>query len=321
MKICCVVPTIRPERFEKFLSDWTELFQKHQIILIRVNDGDHPTLDLYDFRQKGEKTSITEHWYTQYQSLVFRHSDVVRNLGILYSATFQPEYLLSLDDDVAPIPGVDPIQQHLDVLLQSVPLSWMNTAHHFAPYLRGFPYSVRNESKVVLSHGVWTGVPDFDGETQLYLEQSPGGLPQHLPYYVGPIPRGVLYPMCGMNVMIHASILPFFYFAPMGPDTQLPLHRFGDIWLGVILKRILDSRNLACFTGNSIVCHTRASDAVKNMELEKQGREWMEDSLSSCQQKNDYFKMYDKKLDEFHQTIIKLLTKEYYEKLLEVLKR
>ena len=42
------------------------------------------------------------------------------------------------------------------------------------------------------------------------------------------------------------------------------------------MKREFDSRGWAVFTGASTILHTRASDAKKNFEQEKLGREWNE---------------------------------------------
>lgn len=293
-KICCVVPSVRPDCHEKFLAAWTPLFTKHDVTLITVWDGEEPRLEertAADGYQRVEEsaTPLAKLVAAGHGDLICRRTDACRNLGFLAAAVSDAEYVLTLDDDVVPCawnsPGMgpvetnwkdDPIQAHLDVLQRRVPLGWMNTAHDTDLYLRGVPYHDRAEAPVMLSHGVWVGVPDFDGETQLDLE-SKGPLPFTLPYYVGPIPRGVLFPLCGMNVMIRREALPHLYYAPMGADSGVPdLHRFADIFMGVFLKRTFDELGWACYTGGATILHTRASDARKNFEQEKLGREWIE---------------------------------------------
>lgn len=329
-KIAVVVPSIRDTQMVQFRKAWDHLFQKHGVTLITVWDGERPQVETKDY-----ETGLTTFWseildtppWRDNRQLFCRYTDACRNIGFVYAASMKRfDYVLTLDDDVAPpdetwgwhgiTTDYDPIEEHLRVLSLKVPLGWMNTAHGESPYLCGFPYSLRDEAPVMLSHGVWVGVPDFDGETQLRLEGS-GGLPPSLPYYVGPIPRGVLFPLCGMNVMVKAEALPYFYFAPMGPDTGTkaqcpnpkcgkphkgyveetrddgayrhvlchsckgtgewcPLNRFADIWMGVFLKREFDKLGWACYTGGATVHHTRASDARKNVEQEKLGREWTE---------------------------------------------
>lgn len=296
-KIVCVVPSIRPERLAEFRKAWRPLFEKHGVLLVTVLDGEEP---LVMFREAGGKAELIIRPWTESgtdKSLFCRRTDAVRNLGFVEAARFKPDVVLTMDDDVAP-PGKvpvceldgddgkkavivsnddhDPIQAHLDALARRVPISWMNTAHMGAEYLRGVPYGVRDEAPVMLSHGVWVGTPDFDGETQLRLEAG-GGVPHSLPYYVGPVPRGVLFPLCGMSVMVRKEALPYLYFAPMGPDSGVPeLHRFADIWMGIHLKMEFDRLEWACYTGASTVLHTRASDAKKNFEQEKLGRQWNE---------------------------------------------
>jgi hypothetical protein len=313
-KICCVVPSIRPERMEKFKKTWSPLFKKHEVTLITVWDGENPQFQVGDSDRKHSAFSI-DGINDEIRSLFYQFTDAVRNVGFFLAARNGFDYILTLDDDVEPV--YDTIQDHLDVLNRRVPISWMNTATDGGhegiwqptkvPYLRGVPYNIRDEAPVMLSHGVWTCVPDFDGETQLKLEQSPSGIPGVLPYYRGPIPKGVLFPLCGMNVMVKKEALPYFYFAPMGQDTGIEgecpvcrgkyydvggppgcvcekctkgrvpaLNRFADIWMGIFLKQELDKLGWACYSGGATVVHTRASDARKNMEQEKLGREWNE---------------------------------------------
>lgn len=318
-KIVVVVPSIRPECHAQFVKAWTPLFEKHKVTLVTVWDGDRPRIE---FGGYGETTKVGWHadelWspsssvpvsrsWDRIHDLFCRHTDAVRNLGFVAAAQLNPDYVLTLDDDCYPISGswsgtkngtkfdgpnlgaFDPIQAHLDALNRRVPLSWMNTAHDTDLYLRGVPYGVRNEAPVMLSHGVWVGTPDFDGETQLKLEGhgSAGmtdGVPHSLPYYVGPIPRGVLFPLCGMNVMVKRDALPYLYYAPMGVDSGVPdLHRFADIYMGCFLKVQFDHLWWGIVTGYSTVHHTRASDAKKNFEAEKLGRQWMEWLWKDCE--------------------------------------
>jgi reversibly glycosylated polypeptide/UDP-arabinopyranose mutase len=302
--ICCVVPSIRPESMANFRRAWNPLFEKHKVTLITVWDGDNPVVEVED---SGAAQSYRD-TCGEYGDLICRKTDAVRNLGFIFAARAKCyDYILTLDDDVAPPAGGDPIQEHLGVLNRRVPISWMNTAldsyprtslrqavyeyggpprYEYGgppgdvPHLRGFPYGIRDEAPVMVSHGVWVDVPDFDGRTQLELTdhgKRPQDLPYYLPYFRGPVPKGAMFPMSGMNVMIRKEALPHFYFAPMGPDSGYPnLHRFGDIWCGIFLKRACDVRNWAFYTGASTVLHSRASDAHKNAEVEKLGIEWNE---------------------------------------------
>ena len=282
-RIVCVVPSIRPESMRTFRAAWEPLFREHRVTLVTVWDGETPLVSVsrpHDdaFYERLAWENVDESW----KSVVCRRTDAVRNLGFLVACKYRPDFVLTLDDDVLPSdPWTgkydDPIRDHLEALFKTVPLSWMNTAMD-SEYLRGVPLDVRWESPVMLSHGVWTGTPDFDGETQLRIEgENKGRLPYNLPYYNGPIPRGIFAPLCGMSLMVRREALPHLYFAPMGPDSGFKdLHRFADIWMGIHLKREFDSLGWACYTGSSTVHHARASDARTNFERERLGREWNE---------------------------------------------
>lgn len=312
--ICCVVPSIRPDSMAEFRKAWARLFERHNVTLTTVWDGDDPTIEMNDSKLianahlGGKKVDLNQYW----GDLFCRKTDACRNIGFAVAACSETDYLLTLDDDVHPPAGSDPIQEHLDVLQRRVPISWMNTATEgfiadehrgvkMPQYLRGFPYGIRNEAPVKVSHGVWVNVPDFDGRTQLELGRCQcvnrewsgphqpvcskcngtgydgSRLPYSLPYFRGPIPRGTYFPFCGMNVMVHRDALPYLYFAPMGPDTGVEgLNRFADIWCGILLKRAMDANNWAIYTGASTVIHTRASDPFKNVNQERLGIEWNE---------------------------------------------
>lgn len=362
-KIVAVVPTIRPESMRQFRTAWSHLFEKHGVTLVTVWDGEEPEIEHGDHLKY--KAFEKNPWSIDpsHRDLFCRRTDAIRNVGFVAAAALGADFVLTLDDDCQPVPrdftypggpvaGIplswyDPIQTHLDALSLRVPLSWMNTAHCGAEYLRGVPYGVRDEAPVMLSHGVWVGVPDFDGETQLRLGRcptclglgradsdnewnlrlscnrcnatgkNPCGVPRTLPYYVGPIPRGINAAICGMNVMVRKEALPYLYFAPMGPDSGVGpkyefdcsncrsrnfnihyqgtgrcsgcgqdgivrtvhsgLHRFGDIWMGRFLLEEFDNQRWAVYSGASTILHARASDAAKNCEQERLGRQWNEE--------------------------------------------
>lgn len=284
-KIVCVVPSCRPEQLERFRVAWAELFVRHTVTLIVVRDGDEPTLEEFDPDGKSQGPPVSplvKLRQSDHADLFCRRSDVVRNLGFLAAAAEKAEYVLTLDDDVTPSPAdPDPIGTHLGILQMRRSLGWLKTfVHHDrngeAHCPRGMPYGCREQAPIMLSHGVWDGVLDYDGETQLKLEAAGEPLGEGI-FYTGALPRGTLAPICGMNVMVRREALPLFYFAPMGPDSGVDgLHRFGDIWMGAFLKHRFDELDWGIYTGGAIVTHTRASDARKNVEQEKLGRAWNE---------------------------------------------
>lgn len=262
MKIACVVPTIRPAQHAAFVDAWTATFERYGVRLATVWDGDVPQVNGATARDLlGDDAD-----------LIYHRSDVCRNLGFVYVARYLPDvtHVLTLDDDVSP--HGDTIGDHLRALDQQVPLSWLSSSPD--AYTRGFPYGVRDEAPAMVSHGVWYGNADWDAQTQL----ANGNAPLKT-FYRGPVPRGVLFPFCGMNVMVRREVLPHMYFAPMGPRASLDgqvWDRFGDIWMGVCLKRQLDACGWAMVSGESAVEHLRASDVQANLRKEATGLAWNE---------------------------------------------
>lgn len=287
MTIACVVPTIRPEQHTAFLEAWAPLFDRHSVEVLTVWDGDTPTVESSNHLGRGFDAADI---LGQDADLIYNRSDVCRNLGFAYIARHLPNvtHILTLDDDVVPLHETDPIEEHLYWLDQRVPISWLSSSPD--AYTRGFPYRVRGEAPVMVSHGIWYGNADWDARTQLENNNAP--LER---FYQGPIPRGCLFPFCGMHVMVRRPVLPLFYFAPMGPrvdfDGQI-WDRFGDIWLGITLKRALDRRNWAMVSGYAAVEHTRASDVQINLRKEATVLVWNEEFWHKGQRAHPYFTLY-----------------------------
>ncbi len=248
-KIAVVVPTIRPEQLELFKEAWEEQFNQYDIDLYIVTDGEYPTVNGWSIKQvMGE-----------YSDLIYNKTDAVRNLGFALAYKNGAEIIITLDDDTRPFG--DTIGDHLRALNARYPVSWLNTTDEV--YMRGFPYSVRSEAPCVLSHGMWQGVADFDASTQLVM-----GTPA-LTNRRMPVPKGILFPMCIMNVAFKRCMVPYMYQAPMG--HRVGLDRFADIWGGIEAKRAIDEQGWAAVTGYATVRHERASDPFANLVKEAKG--------------------------------------------------
>lgn len=252
--IAAVVPTIRKQTFNQFKEAWDKQFKDYFVELVTVYDGDSPYVE-----HKNSKYSVKD-IMGKYSDVIYNLNDGVRNLGFAYVARFLPEALavISLDDDVTPFR--DSILDHINALNMDVPISWITTA---SEYMRGFPYSKRNEAHVVLSHGVWRGVADWDAPTQL----TKGN--QKVAFYKGVVPKGSLFPICAMNMSFKRVLLPYIYQAPMG--KKVGIHRFADIWGGIEAKKDIDDKGWAAVTGYSVVTHDRASNVYDNLIKESLG--------------------------------------------------
>ena len=286
MQIAIITPTIpsRAEIFEKFYGAWQPLFGKHDVIFIKVLDGESPVVECKDICNRPFFFSLKE-IMGSHKDLIFNKSDVVRNLGFYFAHKyFKPDIYITLDDDVLPIG--DPIQDHIDALNMKVSINWMNTANY---PMRGLPYGTRTEAQVMLSHGVWQNVPDLDAPNQLV---NPDVKPN---FYKGVIPKGTYFPMCIMNVAFRKELLPYMYQVPMNTHG---MDRFGDIWAGVLVKRDIDEHNWAVVTGYSEIWHDRASNVFKNLQKEAKGLE-LNETFWQGDESNEYFTLLREKRNKW----------------------
>lgn len=306
--IAVVVPTIRPESFRDFVVSWKTLFIKHRVQLIRIEDGKVPLVSHFNLENVSIDSpgALGQSMHTgkllgKDEDLIYNFNDGVRNLGFAYVAKKMSdiEYIITLDDDVRPLPNNDPIQDHIDVLNTHKCVSWVNTA---SIPMRGLPYEIRDEAEVVLSHGVWEGVPDLDAVSQLYMN----GNYRNIELSCGAIPKGILFPMCIMNVAFKRKMLPYMYQAPAYGDYQ----RFSDIWGGINAKRAIDEKGWAAVTGYSTILHERASDVYTNLRKEARGimlneKYWKGDIDSMEGVDQDYFNNYHDKMKRWEKLITK----------------
>jgi len=277
MKIAVCVPTHREELYNKtFIPAWSDLFKKHDVMLLTTFDAD-----------KAEDIRLNE--LGTAKQIMGKNVDLIypRNAGHKMVAYYyiwknlpDIEYIINLDDDVTPIG--DPIEDHVRALQMRVPISWMAVADL---YTRGVPYGVRQEAEVVLSHGVWDGVPDIDAPTQLIIGDKPT-----INYYKMAIPKGVFYPMSEMNIAFKRKLIPYMYYAP----TCDGVYGADDIWAGIESKKVIDKKGWAVVTGFSRVYHERASN--KFDILIKQGKFLKFNETYWKKEPDDpYFKIYKEK--------------------------
>lgn len=276
-RIAIIVPTIRPENYKDFIKAWTPLFEKHNVHLFTVYDGADPVVEY-----EGKKFTVPE-VMGKHADTIYNFNSGVRNVGFaLAYKLIKPDMYLTLDDDE--VPDGDTIQDHIDILNKRVPVSWISTA---SEYMRGFPYGIRDEAEVVLSHGIWQGFADWDAPTQLVMGNRP------VTFYKGPIPKGILFPMCIMNLAFKPQVLPWIFQPPQG--EKVGIWRFDDMWSGILTKRAIDENGWAAVTGYSSVVHQRASNVWTNLKHEGTGLQ-LHETFWQGDESDPFFTIYRQKL-------------------------
>ncbi|MBI2977211.1 MAG: hypothetical protein HYY33_09685 [Chloroflexi bacterium] len=268
MKVTIVVPTIREKNIQEFLDAWQDEFAMAEIII--VEDNPSRTFDL-----KGHSNIAHYSWEDIDRELgesswiIPRRTDCVRSYGYYKAYQTRPDMLVTLDDDCYPMEpgGKGFLSRHWECLQGNGSAeAWRETGEGVVT--RGVPYYNRARQRpVVLNHGLWNRIPDYDAPTQLLQSRQPG----EFRFTNQTIPVGMYFPMCGMNVALRPEAIPAFYFMLMGRDYAYD--RFGDIWAGVLVKKICDHLGKAVRSGDPAVAHQRASNVWANLRKEAPGLE------------------------------------------------
>lgn len=297
---CVVIPSIRETMLRQWLAEWkfdlldatftSELHgdtQNWGIHLVIVEDNPEKTFQLDDELLEGidyEHVSWKEidDELGKRSWIIPRRTDCIRSFGFYRAAKLGAQAVITLDDDVKPYREDDDqgtvIEEHLANLhipTAAIP-AWTSTISPIKDLelhelkVRGYPYrQTTRQQRVVISHGMWTGYPDLDSVIQLAEGWIAEFCYQPKDRY---IPRGIYYPMCGMNLAFVSELIPIMYFLLMGESRdgkKWPVDRFGDIWAGIISKKIIDYFGWAVWSGFPYVHHTRMSDVWTNFEKER----------------------------------------------------
>lgn len=286
-KVAIVVPTIRENSIVRFLEEWEEEFfnnREYSIKVFLIEDNHEKTFNLSKYKGKiiHYSWSDIEMVLGKNSWIIPRRTDCVRSFGYLMAYKSKPDIIITLDDDCYPLKKYlkstesSLIKTHWDALMgkkeEKIENAWISTIKKLRP--RGIPYKKferRYESVTALNHGLWYNVPDFDGTTQLASKKTSG---LHGYAINQDIPKDKFFPMCGMNIAWKNEVTPAMYFLLMGQDIKgnhWGYDRFGDIWCGIFLKKIVDHLNFNISSGNPIIWHDRASNPLTNIKKERTG--------------------------------------------------
>jgi reversibly glycosylated polypeptide/UDP-arabinopyranose mutase len=209
--------------------------------------------------------------------IISRNNPAIRCYGFWKAYQSGADIIVTIDDDCFPVKGHQLIEQHVGNLQLTVPNRWM-TSYPDARfwYTRGFPYLIRSQSPVMISHGLWENVLDLDAPAHLQNLTFKAELAEH---FLFSVPRGAYFPMCSMNLAFRREVTPLLFFPLMGKDkhgNKWQYDRFDDIWSGVFAKKIMDHLGWGVVSGAPFVHHDKASNPFTNLKKEAEGIEMNE---------------------------------------------
>ncbi len=266
-KPAVVIPSHLPSL--DFLGEWSELAD---VQIIVVQDSDLDEREIIALSRSHPRREIEIHaWQDVEDELgekawIFpKRTSARRCFGFwkAWQQGFDP--ILTLDSDCYPERPDYWLRGHQRNLSERVTLGWVTSRKDLR--VRGCPYRIHEASEVWLSHGTWSGVPDFDAPTQLHypnVRLKPAKKSRVVPLHN-------YFPQCGMNLAFRRELAPAMYFGLHGPDWGID--RFDDIFAGILAKRVLDHLGKAAVTGAPSVEHRRQSDVYANLRKEAPGME------------------------------------------------
>ncbi|OGY18913.1 MAG: hypothetical protein A2900_01255 [Candidatus Chisholmbacteria bacterium RIFCSPLOWO2_01_FULL_50_28] len=276
LSIFLVIPTIRSL---DFLKEWDVEFKDCQIVIVEDHEKKEisipsiPSQTIHHFSWTDIENDFGE------KGWIFpRKNAGIRSYGFWKAFEMGADVIVTMDDDCYPT-GTDFVQTHLENLSFKAPGDWFPTyPDPKFMFTRGFPYKMRNQMPVVVSHGLWSGVVDLDAKTLVKFPKL--NLPPYPPIRQF-VPQRFYFPMCSMNLAFKRKATPLMYFPLMGESkdgTRWGYDRFDDIWAGIFVKKIVDHLGWSVVNGSPFVLHKAASDRLGNVRKERRGlavNEWL----------------------------------------------
>jgi len=264
MKIGIVIP--HHLQTLDFLNEWKE-FNRPNVFLYIVEDKDNRETSVPEnlknftiYTHKDIKKDLgDDYWIFPFKT------SAIRSYGYLKAYQDGCDIIMTLDNDCYPERDNYWINGHLLNLSLTTTLGWVSSIPNSNTPTRGFPYLIRDKSPIMLSHGIWSNVPDFDGIDM--LKNPDLRFDRCIDSKV--IPKNNYYPMCGMNLAWKREITPLMYFGIFG--SEYGLDQYDDIWAGIFSKKILDHLNYGVVSGYPSVEHCKQSNAFINLQKQAYG--------------------------------------------------
>ena len=257
-KVTCLVAINNENSFREFYKAWENELKEVQLLVVENNAG-----QTFDCRSENTKhyswVDIDRDLGKNYW-IIPRNSSSILSYGC-YKASSEADIIIILDENARPeSEGV--IKKHIELLNQThEEKSWTNILENIKP--KGVPFhNISRKVPLYMNHGMWTENAVLDAATELSLSHKSPEISCNSTL----IPRGHYFSMSSINLAIRSEIAPLMYFLLMGNDY--PFEGFGDIWAGVIAKKVMDHLNMGVRSGAPFVENHKEIDIWKSLRAE-----------------------------------------------------
>jgi hypothetical protein len=245
---------------------------------------------VFKYRGAGDPETIIigpeaqEHW--ECSDFIGWNNDSRRNIALLEALKWGAELIVSVDDDMIPCQGEFPLQTGLfewdyDGLQLGAAQHWFDAGRLTIPAAgqRGLPAGVESiapadfvvDAKIGAAQGIILGVPDTDACTA--INQRP------YVYAVSDVLRNgfVVHPQA--YAVFNSQITAFRReLAPAFAQFYNHQSRNTDIFASLLMRRIMQERNLYTYYGPPMGFHARQPRPLfKDLKAEMWGLEHVED--------------------------------------------
>ena len=257
-KVTCLVAINNENSFREFHKAWKSELKDVQLLVVENNAG-----QTFDCRSENtthlswvdiDRDLGKNYW------IIPRNSSSILSYGC-YKASSDADIIIILDENARPeSEGV--IKKHIEIMnTKHEENSWTNVLENIKP--KGVPFhNISRNVPLYMNHGMWTENAVLDAATELSLSHESPEISCNSTL----IPRGHYFSMSSINLAVRSEIAPLMYFLLMGDDY--PFEGFGDIWAGVIAKKIMDHLNMGVHSGAPFVENHKEIDIWKSLRAE-----------------------------------------------------
>jgi hypothetical protein len=270
MRTAVIVSSGNGAGIGEFLRRWG-VSESDLYAVIVIEDSVRKSFTLPDHVRHYAYEDVPEHMGT----LVPRHAAGLKNLGLYFGYVQGFDYFLLLDEDCYPSfshPTLEAlIHAHLSVLGRTTRIEEQEGTCFMGSdsgYAHGFPDSEKTGLTIPhkLSVGACYEDPDHDRRMRLCRLATGSYVPAGR-FRTSTIQKGVAYVLTGGHACLDRDLVPYMYCFP----AEGKYHKYGEIWLGFMLKRVMDFLGFAMVHAGEIIV-VRAASSAESGALEAEDR-------------------------------------------------